>query len=77
MRWVNSERSHSAPSRPEAGTFSRSSPRAIVRWDVFKWEPVTIAPDYAATRRIIDPTAPVPGYSPTPLRAGRGRHRRT
>ncbi|MFD4923042.1 DUF6087 family protein [Streptomyces goshikiensis] len=57
-------------------------PRAIVRWDGFTWEPVTIAPDYAAGRRTIDPTAPaetvpVPGYNPAPPRAGRGRHRRT
>lgn len=57
-------------------------PRVIVRWDGFTWEPVTIAPDHAAARRLIDPTAqaeavPVPGYSPAPLRAARGRHRRT
>lgn len=57
-------------------------PRGIERWDGFAWEPFTIAPDYAAARRLVAPTAPaeavvVPGYSPLPLRAGRGRHRRT
>ncbi|MFF1560580.1 DUF6087 family protein [Streptomyces sp. NPDC058279] len=57
-------------------------PRVIVRWDGFTWEPVAVAPDHAAARRLIDPTAPaasvpVPGYTPAPLRAGRGRHRRT
>ncbi|MFZ3493109.1 DUF6087 family protein [Streptomyces sp. 5.8] len=64
------------------GHVQPEAPRAIERWDGYAWEPVTIARDYAATRRLIDPTAPadavvVPGYSPLPLRAGRGRHRRT
>lgn len=64
------------------GHVQPEAPRAVVRWDGFAWEPVTIVPDYAAVRRLIDPTAPaevvaVPGFSPAPLRAGRGRHRRT
>ncbi|MFE2524742.1 DUF6087 family protein [Streptomyces sp. NPDC059382] len=70
------------PGTARGGHVQPELPRAVVRWDGFTWEPVTVAPDYAAARRIIDPTAPaetvpVPGYSPAPLRAGRGRHRRT
>lgn len=57
-------------------------PRCIERWDGFVWDPVTIVPDYAAARLLLAPTAPagavvVPSYNPLPLRAGRGRHRRT
>ncbi|MGP3685835.1 DUF6087 family protein [Streptomyces sp. IBSNAI002] len=58
------------------------SPRMITRWDGFQWQAVAVVPNYAAARQVIDPAAPaeqvqLPRYSPAPLRAGRGRHRRT
>ncbi|MCY0929513.1 DUF6087 family protein [Streptomyces sp. H27-H1] len=65
-----------------AGHVDPGVARLIVEWDGFQWVPVMLAEDYAAARRLLDPTAhaeavELPGFSPAPLRAGRGRHRRT
>ncbi|MFE5717648.1 DUF6087 family protein [Streptomyces erythrochromogenes] len=67
--------------RARGGHVDPDSPRMITRWDGFQWQALAIVPNYAAARKVVDPSTPaeqiqIPGHSPAPIRAGRGRHRR-
>ncbi|MEV7525841.1 DUF6087 family protein [Streptomyces sp. NPDC091371] len=54
------------------------APRLILKWDGFAWQPLTLAPHYAAACQILNP-APAPQQQPTqpPPKKQGGKHRKT
>ncbi|MER5439699.1 DUF6087 family protein [Streptomyces sp. NPDC002790] len=66
---------------PKGTHLNPESPRAIQRWNGYVWEPHGFAANLAEAKRILYPDAQKPATMPSPqqppLRAGRGRHRKT
>lgn len=66
---------------PKGSHLNPAAPRVIQRWNGYTWEPHGFAVNLAEAQRLLHPRDEGPptvaAAHPQPLRAGRGRHRKS